>query len=129
MGFVEVGTASVNVALVVSPRLLAGVRPIDKGAITSTRSASSLWTSPSNWRTDMEDMIVVTGTSLTSFAEAAKSAFDEIPGDPDREGIASAVVERMWMTKGGFVGMQYHVKIKGGPFLADATDTSAAATA
>lgn len=54
----------------------------------------------------------IVGTSFTSFADAAKSAFDEIPGDPNREGAAAASVERLWMTKGGFVGqVQYHVEI------------------
>jgi flavin-binding protein dodecin len=54
----------------------------------------------------------VTGTSLESFEQAAASAFDEIPGDPNAEGIASADVVRTWVTKGGFVGRtQYHVEL------------------
>jgi hypothetical protein len=54
----------------------------------------------------------VTGTSLESFAQAAASAFEQIPGDPNREGLAAADVARAWVTKGGFVGRtQYHVEL------------------
>jgi hypothetical protein len=54
----------------------------------------------------------VVGTSFTSFADAATIAFDQIPGDPDREGSAAATVSRLWLTKGGFVGrVQYHVEL------------------
>ncbi|HEX2125202.1 MAG TPA: hypothetical protein VHF45_01415 [Thermoleophilaceae bacterium] len=54
----------------------------------------------------------VVGTSFTSFADAATIAFDEIPGDPDREGAAAADVARLWLTKGGVVGrVQYHVEL------------------
>ena len=54
----------------------------------------------------------IVGTSFTSFADAAKNAFDQVPGDPDREGVAAADVRRLWLTKGGFVGrVQYHVEL------------------
>lgn len=52
------------------------------------------------------------GTSFESFAAAAAAAFDTVPGDPKREGAASAEVARMWVSKGGFVGrVQYHVEL------------------
>jgi hypothetical protein len=37
----------------------------------------------------------VVGTSFTSFADAARVAFDQVPGDPDREGAAAADVARL----------------------------------
>jgi hypothetical protein len=55
----------------------------------------------------------VTGSSFNSFAEAAKSAFDEVEGDRSREGIAEARVTELWMTKGGVVGRtQYHAELE-----------------
>ena len=55
----------------------------------------------------------IIGTSLESFAAAAEAAFADIPGDPDKEGLASASVARMWLTKGGAVGRtQYHVELQ-----------------
>lgn len=66
----------------------------------------------------MAEQSGVNGSSLVSFAEAAASAFDQIPGDPDREGSAAAEVTRMWVTKGGIVGStQYHVHLT--PIRAD----------
>ena len=60
----------------------------------------------------MPDEQRVTGTSLTSFADAAAEAFNDIPGDPDQEGLAAAEVTRAWLTKGGVVGStQYHVEL------------------
>lgn len=60
----------------------------------------------------MAEQETVVGTSLTSFADAAKTAFDQIPGDPDREGAAAAEVSRLWITKGGIVGReQYHAEL------------------
>ena len=54
----------------------------------------------------------VVGASFDSFAEAASSAFDAMPGDPDREGAAAAEVSRLWMTKGGVVGrVQFHAEL------------------
>jgi hypothetical protein len=35
----------------------------------------------------MPDEAPIVGTSFTSFADAAKIAFDQVPGDPDREGV------------------------------------------
>ena len=59
----------------------------------------------------MPDQPIV-GTSFTSFADAARIAFDEVPGDPDREGLAAADVARLWLTKGGVVGrVQYHAEL------------------
>ena len=52
-----------------------------------------------------------TGTSLTSFQEAAEIAFDQVPGDPDLEGMASAEIVRAWMSKGGITPPQFHVDI------------------
>jgi hypothetical protein len=55
----------------------------------------------------------VTGSSLSSFADAATSAFGTIRGDPGQEGSKAAEVSRMWMTGGGFVGVpQYHVELR-----------------
>jgi hypothetical protein len=49
---------------------------------------------------------------MTSFADAAQSALDQIPGDPQQEGIAVANVTRLWVSKGGVVGStQYHVEL------------------
>jgi len=60
----------------------------------------------------MSDEESVAGTSFASFADAGKIAFDQIPGDPDREGAAAADVTRLWLTKGGIVGrVQYHVEL------------------
>lgn len=60
----------------------------------------------------MSDEEPVVGTSFASFADAGKIAFDQIPGDPDREGAAAADVARLWLTKGGIVGrVQYHVEL------------------
>jgi hypothetical protein len=60
----------------------------------------------------MSELATATGTSFDSFAQAAASAFEQIPGDPNREGAASAVVSRLWMSKGGFVGrVQYHAEL------------------
>ena len=54
----------------------------------------------------------VTGTSFESFTDAARSAFDQIEGDPDREGLAEAEVTRFWLEKGGVVGrIQYGVEL------------------
>lgn len=54
----------------------------------------------------------IVGTSFTSFADAAQTAFDRIPGDPRREGTAAADVTRLWLSKGGVVGrVQYHVQL------------------
>jgi hypothetical protein len=53
----------------------------------------------------------VTGTSLTSFQEAAESAWSEVPGDQDREGARAANVSRAWITGGGIVGTEYHVEL------------------
>jgi hypothetical protein len=54
----------------------------------------------------------VTGTSLESFEDAVATAFADVPGDPDREGLASADVVRAWVSKGGIVGQtQYHVEL------------------
>lgn len=60
----------------------------------------------------MTDQTTVTGTSLESFAAAAAVAFDQVPGDPNREGMAEADVTKAWMSKGGFVGStEYHVEL------------------
>lgn len=40
----------------------------------------------------------VVGSSFESFADAASSAFRELPGDPKREGAAAATVSRLWIT-------------------------------
>lgn len=56
-----------------------------------------------------EGEIRVTATSLTSFAEAIELAFRKIASDGP-EGLTAAQVERQWITRGGFVGVnQYHV--------------------
>jgi hypothetical protein len=52
----------------------------------------------------MNELVSTVGTSLESFADAVASAFEEIPCDPNREGLATAVVTRLWMTKGGVAG-------------------------
>ncbi|MDX6438313.1 MAG: hypothetical protein QOF45_896 [Gaiellaceae bacterium] len=54
----------------------------------------------------------IVGASFESFADAAKAAFDQIPGDPNREGAAAADVARLWVSKGGIVGrVQYHAEL------------------
>ena len=61
----------------------------------------------------MADEKRVTGSSLTSFADAAKTAFGTVPGDPAQEGRKAAEVSHMWMSGGGFVGVpQYHVELR-----------------
>jgi len=58
----------------------------------------------------MDDEQRVEATSLISFEDAIKQAFAQIPGDPEKGGIASAEVARFSLSKGGFVGVtQYHV--------------------
>jgi hypothetical protein len=58
----------------------------------------------------------VSGSSLDSFEEAAKNAFEEFEGDPNREGMAAARVVTLWLEKGGFVGrIQYHVELEAYP--------------
>lgn len=60
----------------------------------------------------MSEREAVVGTSFSSFAEAAKAAFDQISGDPAKEGAAAAEVRRLWLTKGGVVGReQFHVEL------------------
>jgi hypothetical protein len=60
----------------------------------------------------MPDEVRVTGSSLESFEDAVASAFSDVPGDPEREGLASADVVRAWVSKGGFVGQtEYHVEL------------------
>ena len=59
----------------------------------------------------MPESVRVTGSSSKSFAEAAARAFDQIPGDDDREGLATAYVTALSMTKGGIVGQQYHAEL------------------
>jgi hypothetical protein len=60
----------------------------------------------------MTDFLSTVGTSFDSFADAAASAFEQIPGDPTAEGLASAIVTRLWMSKGGVVGrVQYHAEL------------------
>jgi hypothetical protein len=60
----------------------------------------------------MPESARVTGSSSESFAQAAAAAFDQIQGDPDREGIATAYVTALWMTKGGVVGQpQYNAEL------------------
>jgi hypothetical protein len=62
-------------------------------------------------RRTMADETRVIGTSLTSFADAARSAFATVRGD-QHEGMKAAEVSRAWMTGGGFVGVpQYHVEL------------------
>ena len=54
----------------------------------------------------------VPGMSLESFSDAAAKAFEQVEGDPQKEGLATARVERLWLEKGGVVGAtQYHVEI------------------
>ena len=54
----------------------------------------------------------VVGNSFDSFADAASSAFSQVPGDPNREGAAAATVARLWMSKGGIVGrVQFHAEL------------------
>jgi hypothetical protein len=61
----------------------------------------------------MADEGLVSGSSLTSFDDAARSAFATVRGDRQREGSKAADVSRMWMTGGGFVGVpQYHVELR-----------------
>jgi hypothetical protein len=61
----------------------------------------------------MADEKRVTGSSLTSFDDAARIAFGTVPGDPQQEGLKAAEVSRLWMTGGGFVGVpQYHVELR-----------------
>jgi hypothetical protein len=67
-------------------------------------------------RYELEVTVVTTdpivGTSFESFADAARQAFEQVPGDPKREGLATADVARMWVTKGGVVGAtQFHVEL------------------
>jgi len=60
----------------------------------------------------MPESARVTGSSFESFAKAAETAFEDIPGDPGREGIATAYVTALWMTKGGIVGRtQYNAEL------------------
>jgi hypothetical protein len=54
----------------------------------------------------------VEATSLISFEDAINEAFAQVPGDPDSEGLASAEVASLSLSKGGFVGRtQYHVAL------------------
>jgi hypothetical protein len=60
----------------------------------------------------MREELRVEATSFTSFEDAIEQAFAKIPGDPEREGLASAEVVRWSLSKGGFVGRtQYHVEL------------------
>lgn len=60
----------------------------------------------------MNSSAPVTGTSMTSFADAAQAAFNEMPGHQGKEGLASAEVTRLWLSKGGVVGStQFHVEL------------------
>ena len=60
----------------------------------------------------MPESTRVTGSSSESFAEAAAAAFEQVPGDPEREGLAAAYVTALWMTKGGVVGQpQYNAEL------------------
>lgn len=60
----------------------------------------------------MAEQVRAVGMSLDSFQDALDNAFEEIPGDPAREGVAEAEVTRTWVTKGGIVGRtQYHVEL------------------
>jgi hypothetical protein len=53
-----------------------------------------------------------TGTSLTSFDEAAAQAFDELGADAGKHRPIEADVVRQWVESGGFVGrLQYHVEL------------------
>ena len=54
----------------------------------------------------------IPGMSFESFSDAAAKAFEQVEGDPQREGLATARVERLWLEKGGVVGpTQYHVEL------------------
>lgn len=56
---------------------------------------------------------VVVGTSLTSLEDAVRQAFDAVAGDPNREGVASAVVRTIRLSKGGVVGLtQFEVEVE-----------------
>ena len=46
----------------------------------------------------------IPGMSFESFSDAAAKAFEQVEGDPQREGLATARVERLWLEKGGVVG-------------------------
>jgi hypothetical protein len=60
----------------------------------------------------MPESVRVTGSSFESFAKAAAEAFDQIPGDEGREGLATAYATALWMTKGGAVGRtQYNAEL------------------
>ena len=60
----------------------------------------------------MSEQSKITGSSFESFADAAAKAFAQVPGNQKREGAATAIVSRMWMTKGGVVGrVQYHAEL------------------
>ena len=49
-------------------------------------------------------------TSTKQAEDAIKEAFAQIPGDPEKEGLASAEVARLSLSRGGVVGVtQYHV--------------------
>lgn len=61
----------------------------------------------------MADEKRISGSSLVSFSDAARSAFGSVPGDPDREGLKTAEVSGMWMSGGGFVGVpQFNVELR-----------------
>jgi hypothetical protein len=63
-----------------------------------------------------ETEIRVTASSLVSFQDAVDAAFRKIASDGP-EGLASARVERQWVSRGGFVGVnQYHVELVHLPF-------------
>jgi hypothetical protein len=56
---------------------------------------------------------VVMGSSLTSLEDAVRQAFDAVAGDPNREGLASAVVRTIRLSKGGVVGVtQFEVELE-----------------
>lgn len=58
----------------------------------------------------MSKELRVEASSQISFEDAINEAFAQIPGDPKREGLASAEVARLSLSKGGIVGVtQYHV--------------------
>ena len=60
----------------------------------------------------MNEQQRVEATSFVSFEEAINDAFAQVPGDPDREGLASAEVASLSLSKGGFVDRtQYHVAL------------------
>jgi len=61
-------------------------------------------------RVEMSKELRVEASSQISFEDAINEAFAQIPGDPKREGLASAEVARLSLSKGGIVGVtQYHV--------------------